>query len=70
MPGRRKEMVDIRAIVHHIRAGESDRRIGKDLKVDRRTVKKYRAWAKTHGLLVHDGTNNHTDHCAGFMYVC
>ena len=51
MPGRRKEMVDIRAIVHHIRAGESDRRIGKDLKVDRRTVKKYRAWAKTHGLL-------------------
>jgi transposase len=44
-------MVDIRAIVHHIRAGESDRRIGKDLKVDRRTVKKYRTWAKNHGLL-------------------
>lgn len=44
-------MIDIRAIVHHIRAGESNRRIARDLKIDRRTVKKYRVWAKAQGLL-------------------
>jgi transposase len=38
-------------MVRHIREGRSDRQIGRDLKVDRRTVKRYRKWAEEQGLL-------------------
>jgi transposase len=43
--------MDIREMMRHIREGRSDRQIGKDLGVDRRTVKRYRKWAQEQGLL-------------------
>jgi transposase len=43
--------MEIREILHRIRAGESDRAIHRALKVDRATVKRYRAWAEQEGLL-------------------
>jgi len=52
MADRRKSIVDIRAILMPLRAGVSQRQIERDLKLNRRTVKKYRAWAEQHGLLV------------------
>jgi transposase len=51
MSGKRKRIVDIIALLQHIRAGDSDRRIKKELGVNRRTVAKYREWATEHGLL-------------------
>lgn len=51
MSERRLKQMDIREIIRHIREGRSDRQIGKDLAVDRRTVKRYRAWAEEQGLL-------------------
>jgi transposase len=43
--------MDIREMIRHIREERSDRQIGKDLGVDRRTVKRYRQWAQEQGLL-------------------
>ena len=43
--------MDIRGILMQLRAGVSQRRIARELKVNRRTVKKYRRWAKESGLL-------------------
>ena len=51
MSERRLKLMDIREIVRHIREGRSDRQIGKDLEIDRRTVKRYRGWAEEQGLL-------------------
>ena len=51
MSGRRKELMDIREVLLHLRAGASDSRIQRELAVDRRTVKKYRVWAVAQGLL-------------------
>ncbi len=43
--------MDIRELLNHIRAGSSDRQIARDVKIDRRTVKRYREWAEEQGLL-------------------
>lgn len=43
--------MDIRAILMQLRAGLSQRQIERELKLNRRTVKKYRKWAAQHGLL-------------------
>jgi hypothetical protein len=44
MSERRLKLMDIREMIRHIREGRSDRQIGKDLGVDRRTVKRSRRW--------------------------
>jgi len=51
MAGKRKKIVDIYALLQHLRAGDSNRRIKRDLGIDRRTVQKYREWAEEYGLL-------------------
>ena len=43
--------MDIREILLHIRAGSSNRQIERDTKIDRRTIKRYKDWAKAQGLL-------------------
>jgi transposase len=47
----RRNIMDIRGILNHIRAGSSNRQIAQDVKVDRRTVQRYRQWAQEQGLL-------------------
>ena len=42
--------MDVRELLLHIRAGSSDRQIERDMKVDRRTVKRYREWAEAQGV--------------------
>jgi transposase len=54
MSERRLNLMDIREMIRHIREERSDRQIGKDLAVDRRTVKRYRQWAQEQGLLTGD----------------
>lgn len=51
MSRRNKNIVDILALLQHMRAGKSNRQIRKDLGIDRRTAQKYREWAETHELL-------------------
>jgi transposase len=51
MSGKRKTIVDIYALLQHLRAGYSNRRIQRELGIDRRTVQKYRQWAETYSLL-------------------
>jgi transposase len=43
--------MDLQEIIRRLRAGESDRAIHQALGVHRDTVRKYRQWAETHGLL-------------------
>jgi transposase len=43
--------MDIRELLLHMRAGSSNRQIAQDMRIDRRTVRRYREWAGTHGLL-------------------
>ena len=43
--------MDVREILRQIRAGESDRAIGRNLDINRATVKKYREWAQGEGVL-------------------
>ncbi len=52
MANRRKDTMDIRELLLHMRAGSSNRRIQRDTDIDRRTVKAYRDWATTQGLFV------------------
>ena len=54
MPNRRKDTMDIRALLRHLRAGEKDRSISRALGMARPTVKRYREWAQQHGLLEGD----------------
>ena len=43
--------MDIREIIRRVRMGQSNAAIHRDMRVDRRTVKKYREWAEQQGLL-------------------
>jgi transposase len=43
--------MDIRQLLVHIRAGSSNRQIAQDMRIDRRTVSRYREWAGAEGLL-------------------
>jgi transposase len=51
MTNRRKDTMDIRELLLHMRAGSSDRQIERDTGTDRRTARHYREWAVTQGLL-------------------
>src|SRR5579859_3776584 len=51
MAGRRIALMDIRELIRFLRASESDRAVGRDTGIDRRTVQRYRAWATEQGLL-------------------
>lgn len=51
MSNRRLNTMDLHQLVRRLRANEKDRRIAKTLRLDRRTVAKYRAWATTQHLL-------------------
>ena len=51
MAGRRKSVLDVREMLRRLRAGDSDRRIARELSVSRVTVKKYRKQAKEKGWL-------------------
>ena len=46
--------MDIRALLHQLRAGEKDRSIARALSMARPTVKRYREWAQQQGLLEGD----------------
>ena len=43
--------MDIREVLNHLHAGQSNRSTGRDLGIGRRTVARYRKWAEEHGLL-------------------
>jgi transposase len=47
----RRLTMDIHALLRRIQAGEKDRQIARALHMDRKTVAKYRAWAKANKLL-------------------
>ena len=43
--------MDIRQLLLNTRAGSSNRQIAQDMRIDRRTVSRYREWAEGQGLL-------------------
>jgi transposase len=43
--------MDVRKLLLHMRAGSSDRQVAQDMRIDRRTVRRYREWAEGQGLL-------------------
>jgi transposase len=47
----RLKTMDLHALLRRLRAGQKDRAIARALHVDRKTVKKYRAWAQAQSLL-------------------
>jgi transposase len=51
MSARKLKLMDIRELLIHIRAQSSDRQVARDTGFNRRTVKRYRAWAEAQGLL-------------------
>jgi len=48
---RRKNIVEIMAMLQHLRAGASNSQIKRELNVSRHTARNYRRWAKEQGLL-------------------
>jgi hypothetical protein len=44
-------VLEIRELIRRVQLGETDRQIGRDLQVSRKTVRKYRAWAQQHDAL-------------------
>jgi transposase len=51
MAGRRKDLMDVRELIRHLRATESDRAVARATGAHRRTVQRYRQWAQRQGLL-------------------
>ena len=51
MPGKKKETMDIREMLRHLRRGQSNRTVAKTVGIDRKTVARYRTWATEQGLL-------------------
>ena len=51
MKTRNLKLMDIREILNHIRAQSSDRQVARDTGHNRRTIRRYREWAQTQGLL-------------------
>ena len=51
MPGKRKETMDIREMLRHMRRGQSNRAVAEALEINRKTVARYRSWAAEQGLL-------------------
>ena len=51
MPGNRKETMDVREMLRRLQKGQSDRAIAKAMRVNRKTVGRYRAWATEQALL-------------------
>ena len=51
MPGKRKETMDIREMLRHLRRGQSNRAVAEALGINRKTVARYRSWASEQGLL-------------------
>jgi transposase len=51
MPAKRKETMDIREMLRHLRQGQSNRAVAKAMDIDRKTVARYRTWAAEQGLL-------------------
>jgi hypothetical protein len=51
MTERKLKLMDIRELLLHLRAQSSDRQIRKDTGLNRRTIKRYREWAHSQGLL-------------------
>jgi hypothetical protein len=47
----RLKTMDLHALLRRLRAGQTDRAIARALHIDRKTVKKYRAWAQAQSLL-------------------
>jgi len=43
--------MDTRELLVHIRVSSSNRQIAQDMRLDRQTVDRYRAWFKVQGLL-------------------
>ena len=51
MPGKRKETMDIREMLRHMRRGQSNRAVAEPMGIDRKTVARYRSWASEQALL-------------------
>ena len=47
----RKDTVDIRELVRHMRQTASDREVARETGAHRKTVQRYRGWAAAQGLL-------------------
>ena len=54
MPEKRKGTMDIREILRQLRQGQSNRAVERATGVHRKTVARYRAWAKKQSLLEGD----------------
>lgn len=51
MPQRKKDTLQIRQLLHHLRANHSERAIREDTGIARDTIRRYKRWAKQHDLL-------------------
>lgn len=51
MAERRPDVLEIRELIRRVPLGDTDRRIARDLQVSRKTVRKYRAWARQHDVV-------------------
>jgi len=51
MHTRRTDVLDIREILRRLRLGQTERQVARDLALARKTVAKYRRWARREGLL-------------------